>query len=716
MNSKRAQEIWTRVASSVADLLDAEAGLLVVAGRGAFGHNLPSDIPWQRPLLQACVASAEPILWEAPVGTRLANGREGGSGMAVRLMGGAEFLGVLAVLRANDKETFSMAELKRFGTLAVLQGPAIEAQIAAGTATGLLGALSQACNSREAQQLLERALDGAALALGASGASLMLLEDGGELVIRAALGLPDSVVRASRRRLGEGISGYVARSGEPLLLRGAVDDPRFQGIDPGIDGAISVPLLGSGGVLGVMKLRRKAIAATFSPNELRLALCLAQGLAGVLERVQEETRATQDRRHAVSLYEMGRLGRATGQERDTLREALDMASDCLGAHVGVLAERVGEDRWKILAGRGFDDLGEYQSEALERVLREGRALTIRRSDMSGERVPWLNGSGVHLGVPLRAGDLQGVLLVGRDDELTFGDVDMSLAEVFGMETGALWEELRRRQGEEARLAGKERKKIAQELHDSLAQELSGVLLAIEGTQLAMSRDPEAARRQLTKAVKNARECLRDVRQYLTQLRLEEEQAGSIVSALKHFVAEARKQGAPVALRADGKDVGLRGEMQRTVLRVAQEAVNNAHHHAHATKVDVTLKQNADNVTLTVEDNGIGFVAEEVVERAPTEGRYGLLGMRERAESVGGRLVVDSEVGRGTRIELVVPLANGHADEAVLELPRVETLAAPQSKPAERQSTAIAESGCIERDNGDGKPKSLFNRLPPILKR
>ncbi|MBI4317560.1 MAG: GAF domain-containing sensor histidine kinase [Chloroflexi bacterium] len=703
------QETLARVANSAAILLAADASLLVILGRGTISSNLPSTTPLQRQLLQVSSPLEAPFLWEIPQGTRLTDGREADSGAGVRLRSGTELFGAIGLLRARGAAPFGPPDLGRLGALATMIGPSLEAHLGMESTLGLLVALGEACRAGETQELLDKAVEGVARALGASGASLMLLDESGDLVIRAARGLPDEVVRGARRRLGEGISGYVATSGEPLLLKGAVQDPRFQGVDPGIDGAITVPLRGSKGVLGVLNLRRKAVNASFSLGELRLALGLAKGLAGALERVLESTRADEDRRQALTMYELGRLARAVGEEGEALRVALAMAGDRLGATVGIILEQVAESRWKVLASRGFDDRGEYESRLLEDVLRKGHALNVRSAELVAEKVPWGKEGLLHVAVPLHTQDAKGALVLAREDGRFFDKSDLALAEAIGIEIGGLWEELRRRNGEDARLVAEERQRIAQELHDGLAQELSGVLLAIEGSQLALARDSGVARRQLGKAVKSARECLRDVRRYLTALRWEEGQAEDAVTPLETIVEEARRHGLAIELRVEGHGPQFKGDAQRTVLRIAQEALANVNNHAHAHKARVVLTRDAESVWLSVEDDGIGFAVADVMERSPDEGHYGLLGMRERAESVGGRLDISSEPGQGTKIELLVPLTRGKERPVVLALP-----AAVQSP----ETVAALDDSSEGHENGEGpnRSKSLFHRLPTLLKR
>lgn len=717
MKTEGANEVWARVAAFSADVLEADASLLVLSSGVVAVHNLASQSAWQQQLLETSFTSDGPFAWKLPEGARLVDGREAGRGMATRLEGTSGRLGVLAMLRSSGREPFGPQDLRRLAALGTLLGLGIEAQLGVETAISLMAALGEVSLPGDTQGLLERALEGVARTLGASGASLMLLSEEGDLVIRAAWGLPDDVVRGARRRLGEGISGYVVESGEPLLLGGPVQDQRFRGVDPAIDGAISVPLRGSDGVIGALNLRRKSVGAAFSPKELRMALGLARALGGALEQIRQAERVQEDRRQALALYELGRMGRESNDIGELLARALAMAADFLEAPIGMVAEKDGESRWKVLARRGFEESGEWESTALERVLHERRAVRLHGKELANERWPWWQSKAAYVGVPLEVGQTRGVLVLGRGGDRGFGVDDMGFAEALGIEISAIWEQARKKHGQGVQVAAAERQRIAQELHDGLAQELSGVLLAIEGSQMALARDPAAAQRQLAKAARGARECLRDVRRYMMTLRLEEESQGDLVWQLGQLVEEARRQGLAVEMRVEGDrdKLALKGDALRTLLRVAQEALANVRKHAQARKTSVVLVSDGEVLELQIEDDGVGFAVEQVMELAPKEGRYGLLGMRERAEFAGGLLRVQSEPGRGTRVELRLPRVRPPEHSLTLEPPNAKAEPTPNQGAL---ATLKPEPEVVKvRDTGEEPGRTgLIHRLPALFKK
>ena len=130
------------------------------------------------------------------------------------------------------------------------------------------------------EELLGCLLETAILATDASEGSLMLLHAGRELLtVNSARGPREQVVRSAKRHLGEGISGWVAKHKEPLLLIGAIDDPRFsgvEGVEPGIKDAMCIPLMEDGRVIGVLSVSNKRGEETFSEADLERFLTMAR--------------------------------------------------------------------------------------------------------------------------------------------------------------------------------------------------------------------------------------------------------------------------------------------------------------------------------------------------------------------------------------------------------------------------------------------------------
>ena len=201
----------------------------------------------------------------------------------------------------------------------------------------------------------------------------------------------------------------------------------------------------------------------------------------------------------------------------------------------------------------------------------------------------------------------------------------------------------------------ERRRVARELHDTVAQDLAALRLEIE--RLSNRPEDPSLRDALLQLEKRAHATLLAVRRTLLDLRLSVLENMGFLPALQwHLERVEREQGIRGFLTVDGEVVRLTYEMAVTLFRIFQESLQNAVQHAEAEHVSVTAVYGRDTVELTIEDDGHGFDLAKIRSRAPEEqGRgLGLLGMEERARLLGGR--ISSRPGDGTTISVVAPLA------------------------------------------------------------
>ena len=175
------------------------------------------------------------------------------------------------------------------------------------TVDDLRPALAQA---RDAPALAHAAAVAIAERFHAEATSVMLLAPNGELRVAGSIGLSPQVVRDARRRVGEGISGWVAERGRGVLLRGPVEDARFHGVDPDAEAALSVPLRVGDEIVGVLNVKRPRAGTTFDESHLRALEAVAGDVASALRQVEALERLEDDRRRAVAIAEIARLAQA----------------------------------------------------------------------------------------------------------------------------------------------------------------------------------------------------------------------------------------------------------------------------------------------------------------------------------------------------------------------------------------------------------------------
>jgi len=210
----------------------------------------------------------------------------------------------------------------------------------------------------------------------------------------------------------------------------------------------------------------------------------------------------------------------------------------------------------------------------------------------------------------------------------------------------------RRMATQFRAVLDERNRIAREIHDNLAQDILGISVQLELVARLMPAAAEAAKGHLDRARILVRNSMTEARRYVWDLRSQELQKKDLPAALRDTTRRlTAESNVEAVVEVAGPLRPLPLEVETNLLRIGQEAINNAVKHAHANRIDVVLNFDTRNVRLSVRDDGRGFDADKQV----ADGHFGLIGMRERAEQIGGVLTIHSAIERGTQIAIDVPL-------------------------------------------------------------
>ncbi|GAB3474725.1 sensor histidine kinase [Amycolatopsis cihanbeyliensis] len=207
---------------------------------------------------------------------------------------------------------------------------------------------------------------------------------------------------------------------------------------------------------------------------------------------------------------------------------------------------------------------------------------------------------------------------------------------------------------QAREAGilDERQRLSREIHDTLAQGLTGIITQLQAAEQARA-DPAAWQRRLDTAAALARENLAEARRSVHALGPEPLVDARLPEALAAVVRRwSDRSGVPIEFTTTGAARPMHPEIEATLLRVTQEALTNVAKHAKAARVGLTLSYMEDQVTLDVRDDGRGFEVKAV--RPNGHGGFGLSGMRQRVQRLAGSLEVESERDAGTAISASVP--------------------------------------------------------------
>lgn len=275
----------------------------------------------------------------------------------------------------------------------------------------------------------------------------------------------------------------------------------------------------------------------------------------------------------------------------------------------------------------------------------------------------------HAAVPLISqGQVVGLMNLATADAQVFREDDLKLLAAIGREIGAaiekarLWEALRGKERVRGQLLDKviraqeeERKRLARELHDETGQSLTSLLVGLKLVEEAPSLEESRQHARLVRSL--AGDVLDDVRALARDLRPSVLDDVGLVAALERYTGEyAQRFNVAVDFQVVGFDNGrLSPQHEIALYRIVQEALTNVAKYARAQNVSVLLEQRNHSIVAIVEDDGCGFEAAKLMREHEDGKHLGLLGMKERAELLGGKLTIESKPGEGTTVFAQLPV-------------------------------------------------------------
>jgi two-component system NarL family sensor kinase len=265
-----------------------------------------------------------------------------------------------------------------------------------------------------------------------------------------------------------------------------------------------------------------------------------------------------------------------------------------------------------------------------------------------------NGLRYHSSVPLYApqGKMLGILNVASGDWREISKDDLRLLYTIGDLLSIAIERARLFEQSVEYGAAEERNRLAREIHDTLAQGLAAITLQLEAAQLLMEQEgtTQEARLRVQNSLELAQENLEAARHSVIELRSAPMGGKTLAEALTDLVEQQGDSSGPeINLVVKGASRPLPLQVEEGLLRIAQEALNNAVRHAEASNIEMRLTISSSGARLEIEDDGQGFDSGEI----PAD-RFGLTGMNERAKLMGGTFEIQTTPGTGTRLEALVP--------------------------------------------------------------
>jgi signal transduction histidine kinase len=534
--------------------------------------------------------------------------------------------------------------------------------------TGLQAASAALVEELQPERALRVVAEQALALSGAATVSIELLRHGGhELEVQVAVGEHALELGAMRVPVDGSLPGAAVASGRPQIMRspfrGAPDQGRMAAELADARSLLVLPLRAREKTLGTLSAYTRHPNA-FHSGQVELLATFANQAAMSLDNARLYGELQSRLEEMVGLQ---RLGTLLLEEHDFDRvlqaicKQLQRLTDAGGVGLALLEDdpRYLEMRTVVgpsanaLRGARIPTEGSFAAEAL-RTNRPQRSDDAQNDPRGYKQSLVLGNTHTILSVPMKTRQRTvGVLSIyNKQAEGGFTDRDADLATFFANSAAAAIENARLYERTREYAVVEERNRLARELHDSVTQSLFSVSLLSEAALSLLERDPSKARERLERANELAQGALAEMRALIFQLRPMTLQEEGLLSAIKkHLAALLSRHGRVVELKVTGSVRRLPAGVEEAAFRIVQESLNNVVKHANAPRAQVALHFEPRLLKLSTADNGVGFDPNA----RPRAHTMGMASMRERAESVGGYMSVESAPARGTRVSADLPI-------------------------------------------------------------
>ncbi|MEO6351432.1 MAG: GAF domain-containing sensor histidine kinase [Candidatus Limnocylindrales bacterium] len=259
-----------------------------------------------------------------------------------------------------------------------------------------------------------------------------------------------------------------------------------------------------------------------------------------------------------------------------------------------------------------------------------------------------------LGAPVRSRGrtIGNLYLTNKLTAPTFSEEDLRLVEMFALHAGIAMENASLHDEVQRLAIVDERQRISQDLHDSIIQSLYAVSLSLEDLPEIIEEDPVEAAARADRAIESIHSTIRDIRNFIFGLQPELLESADLPSGIRSMAAEFRANTlVELDVEIGSGLAGLPRDLAPQLLAITSEGLSNIAKHSRATRALLDLRTAGGVVRLTISDNGRGF--DLTLPR--TSSHHGLANLRSRAESAGGSLAIESQLGAGTKIVAEIPL-------------------------------------------------------------
>ncbi len=496
--------------------------------------------------------------------------------------------------------------------------------------------------SLELEQLLAGSINSIIEIMKADAALIFLLNrEAGELALHAHRGFSEEFIsNVGRLKLGEGLNGMVAKTGEPVIIKDASTNGRLTKLavkKEGIRSQLIVPLKSKGTVMGTICVAMHK-HRPFNRDEVELLVALGNQIGVAVENAglyEGERKVVDQLRVSEERY------RTLFQNAHDAIWVHDMEGKIISANVAA-ARLTGYDVEELCRM----NVRSFLSEDSLNLAKEIRDRLLNKMTVSQPyEQKLITKDGIEATLKLTTD----VVEVNRE-AIGFQHIARDVTEEKRMQ-----ESLRFYLGQITLAQEDERKRVARELHDETIQAL--VVLARQLDDIASDRKglSEYKKIQLDVLRERINNIMADVRRLSQDLRPPALDRLGLLPALEWLASTiGKRSGINVEVTTRGVSRRLSPEIELVLFRIAQEALRNALRHAQATSGEIAIEFGEKSIRITVTDNGKGFYLPETTGDLVKQGRLGLAGMQERIQLVGGSLKISSRPGLGTTVTIEAP--------------------------------------------------------------
>lgn len=475
---------------------------------------------------------------------------------------------------------------------------------------------------------------------------------------------PEYKFQPARLKVGsEGLTGWVAAEGEPLLVGDVSKDPRYidmRGSETRSE--LVLPIKIRGETLGVLDVQSRQLD-DFDQTDIQLLQSLANQAAVALENASLFKAEHRLSEHLALITEVGQHLTDILPTEDLLWEIAHLASETLG-YTSLGIGLIDDERLIFQAGVGpyWELIGE-RTKAVDIhgagitawVAKHGKPYLAFDVEQDPEFLvdADFKGTASELAVPIKIKDaILGVIDVQSDQKGAFDERDITVLQSLANQAAIAIENLRLYTKTHKLAVLEERQRLARELHDSVTQDLYGVTMYAEAaTRMLAAGQRDVVSEHLSELKDTASAALREMRLLIFELRPAALQEVGLEAALQtRLEAVEGRAGLTTELICRGP-ISLPPEYEEGLYGIAREALNNALRHSQANHIQLRLESDDRHCRLEIEDDGLGFELEDGLK----QGGFGLHGMYERAESIGAQLTISTRPEGGTLVQAEVKI-------------------------------------------------------------